>query len=560
MTAGRFTHRGIFAWGAAIVGLALVTGCGRAPEAGDLSQVTGGSANEEQENNAPDQLAQLAPGRKPFYREPPEPIGTGVQRSLPVTKVAAKETEKKHEPLFVDWPRPDFVLFVTGQQQGYIEPCGCTGLANQKGGMARRHTLVDHLRREKGWPVVPLDVGNQVRRFGRQQEIKFQMTVEALKKIGYSGVTFGPEDLGLSVGELMAATASPTDNPQDAIFLSANVAILDESLTGKYRVLKVNGKRIGVTAVLGSEERKRIQSDEIIHQSPEEGLRAVWPKLAAARCDVYVLLCHASLEESAALAQKFPHFDIVVTAGGAGEPTFQLEKIPNTKSQMVQVGTKGMYAGVIGFYSTGTRRTRYQRVPLDDRFKDSPDMLALLASYQEQLKHAGLEGLGLRPLPHPSGSTFVGSKACADCHTKAFEVWENSKHAHATDSLVHPGERTDIPRHYDPECLSCHVTGWNPQKHFPYKSGYESLEKSLAMHGSGCENCHGPGSHHVAAESGDIEVSSAQLAKLRESMRLPLAEAERRCIECHDVDNSPDFHVRGAFEKYWEQIRHEGTD
>src|SRR5690606_12618360 len=130
-----------------------------------------------------------------------------------------------------------------------------------------------------------------------------------------------------------------------------NVAILDESLTGKYRVLKVNGKRIGVTEVLGSEERKRIQSDEIIHQSPEEGLRAVWPKLAAARCDVYVLLCPASLEESAALAQKFPHFDIVVTAGGAGEPTFQLEKIPNTKSQMVQVGTKGMYAGVIGFYS-----------------------------------------------------------------------------------------------------------------------------------------------------------------------------------------------------------------
>ena len=43
-------------------------------------------------------------------------------------------------------------------------------------------------------------------------------------------------------------------------------------------------------------------------------------------------------------------------------------------------------------------------------------------------------------------------------------------------------------------------------------------------------------------------------------MRLPLAEAERRCIECHDVDNSPDFHVRGAFEKYWEKVRHEGKD
>jgi quercetin dioxygenase-like cupin family protein len=43
---------------------------------------------------------------------------------------------------------------------------------------------------------------------------------------------------------------------------------------------------------------------------------------------------------------------------------------------------------------------------------------------------------------------------------------------------------------------------------------------------------------------------------------LPLNEAEKKCMECHDLDNSPDFHVHGAFgweeafEHYWEQVEH----
>jgi hypothetical protein len=489
-------------------------------------------------------------------------IGSGLaqdaaKNSAQKTASAAQAAKPEHEPLFVDWPRPQMALVLTGQQMGYIEPCGCTGLANQKGGLARRHTFIKQLA-AKGWPLVSLDVGNQVRRFGRQAEIKFQMAVAGLKQIGYSGITFGPDDLRLSIGELVAATVA--EDPQDSPFLCANVAIIDESLLSKFRVFKSGGKTIGVTAVLGDEERKAIRSDEIIHTPVEDALKALWPAMKAAKCDVYVLLAHASLEETAIIAQKFPVFDIVVTAGGGGEPTFQPEKIPHTKSLMVQVGTKGMYAGVIGVYDDPAKRFRYQRVPLDDRFTDSQDMLDLMASYQDQLREAGLEGLGLKPLAHPSGHTFVGSKACADCHSTAYAIWEKTPHAHATDSLVHPGERSDIPRHHDPECLSCHVTGWNAQKYFPYLSGYEDLERSLSMHGSGCENCHGPGSAHVAVESGDLDATPAQRQKLMEGMRLPLAEAERRCMECHDHDNSPDFHVRGAFEKYWEKVKHEGKD
>jgi hypothetical protein len=104
------------------------------------------------------------------------------------------------------------------------------------------------------------------------------------------------------------------------------------------------------------------------------------------------------------------------------------------------------------------------------------------------------------------------------------------------------------------------VTGWNPQGFYPYVSGYLSLEKSPHLLGSGCENCHGPGSQHSAAESGDIEATDDMLVKFREEMRLPLSAAQDRCIECHDIDNSPSFHQEGAFEKFWEQVEHYGKD
>ncbi len=59
---------------------------------------------------------------------------------------------------------------------------------------------------------------------------------------------------------------------------------------------------------------------------------------------------------------------------------------------------------------------------------------------------------------------------------KEYDIWLNGvdgeggeigPHSRATRDLTDPGERTWVKRNYDPECLSCHVTGWNPQNFFP---------------------------------------------------------------------------------------------
>jgi len=89
-----------------------------------------------------------------------------------------------------------------------------------------------------------------------------------------------------------------------------------------------------------------------------------------------------------------------------------------------------------------------------------------------------------------------------------------------------------------------------------------SLERTPQLQHNGCENCHGPGATHVAAESGAGNPSADLVAKMREAMKLPIAGgvAERKCLECHDLDNSPEFQKPGAFEKYWKEIVHRGKE
>lgn len=138
-----------------------------------------------------------------------------VPESIIATELVA-ETDAITDPViggpedYNTWGMPELALVVTGQQHGYIEPCGCTGLDRQKGGVARRFTFMQQLR-DKGWTLLPVDAGNLVRRFGRQAEVKLQQSVRALKTMGYEAVGFGPDDVRLGVGELLAVAAGPGD-------------------------------------------------------------------------------------------------------------------------------------------------------------------------------------------------------------------------------------------------------------------------------------------------------------------------------------------------------------
>lgn len=458
---------------------------------------------------------------------------------------------------FSTWPAPDAVLFITGDQHGYIEPCGCTGLEKQKGGVARRYTFMNQLR-DMGWNLIPIDAGNQIRRIGQQAAIKFEKSSSALTQMKYQAVGFGPGDLRLGAGDLIAHTYA--DSPENAMYVSANLVLLDPELLPTHKLVRQGEWNIGLTSILDPDALEAGLGSDVTIKPIKSAAAAVLKEMNAAGANFRVLTFFGDEQVAKQLMVDVPGFDVIVVSGGYGEPTYQPQSIEGSQTKVIVTGNKGMFVGLVGLYQN--QPMKYARVPLTSEYKDAPEMRKLMAEYQQQLEQLGLSGLGLTPTPHSSGQTFVGSKKCGECHKTAFEIWEASAHAEATEHIVKPTEgRGDVPRHFDPECLSCHVTGWNPQRYTPYESGYLSLEKSAHLTGNGCENCHGPGAGHAEAEAENSGVSEERKKSLRLAMQLPLERAKERCMECHDLDNSPDFHDEDAFEdEYWPQVEHYGLD
>ena len=304
---------------------------------------------------------------------------TSPDRGADVAATTVDTFTQRNGAIFKDWPDPQAVIVITGQLDGYIEPCGCTGKENQKGGLSRRQNFLRALE-AAAWPVLAVDLGGQVRRFGRQSEVKFQSIADGLKQMGYSAVGFGPGDLRLPAEELVAAVAPVGDQPTP--FVSANVGLLglDANITPRFRVVDVGGVRIGITAVLGEKQAAEITNDAVEVRPASQAIEPVAAELRKAGCAHQILLAWAEPDETKKLAAKFPQFDIVVTAGGADEPPATLPELAGGKARLVELGHKGMFAVAIGLFADNKAALRSQRVPLDARWGESPDMIRLLGT------------------------------------------------------------------------------------------------------------------------------------------------------------------------------------
>ena len=60
-------------------------------------------------------------------------------------------------------------------------------------------------------------------------------------------------------------------------------------------------------------------------------------------------------------------------------------------------------------------------------------------------------------------------------------------------------------------------------------------------------------------KAGRLAEDDPVVRKSNRGMRLTKAKAKREhCMQCHDLDNSPDFLEEDGFNTYWEQIEHGG--
>ena len=119
----------------------------------------------------------------------------------------------------------------------------------------------------------------------------------------------------------------------------------------------------------------------------------------------------------------------------AAEHAHQDRRAPN--SHLIEVGHKGMYVVVVGLYKNGPTPFRYQRVPLDHRFADAPEIDAMHVEYQKRLETLGTRRVGARSRARiRRAASSPAARRAPTATLSATEVYVNTPHSHATETLV----------------------------------------------------------------------------------------------------------------------------
>jgi hypothetical protein len=229
-----------------------------------------------------------------------------------------------------------------------------------------------------------------------------------------------------------------------------------------------------------------------------------------------------------AFTAKFPEVDAWLLAGGPGRV---MSSVTATNGALiVGPGDRGRELGFLTIEKgkdVKQRRAEFKSIALGKWVKDSPAAKALM----ESSNHLG-EPAKSTPTPTPtptltptptvaSTNRYIGNGSCKLCHEQIFDKWQDTKHAHAFETLVAKKEDKNQ------KCLSCHTTG------FGQATGFGNALDGVNLKGVGCEGCHGTGEYHVTSGN-----------------RNTVAPTEALCKSCHDAANSPKF----VFEEYVKRV------
>jgi Cytochrome c554 and c-prime len=473
-------------------------------------------------------------------------------------------------PLFREWPQPDFVLLLSGQQHGYIQACGCS--EPQYGGLVRRYNFLKTLQ-QKEWPVVALDVGDIPQTKGPQMlpnvqgMLKYDYSMQALKKMGYAAVGIGEYEGALPLTEALAAYAMNEPEPRvlaGNLDRTKNKAFIEATATSRVVDVGKTKLKVGVISVVGPTVAGKIKDPAVHFESVKTTLQGLLPAIEKEKANLKVLLYQGTDAEAKKCAEVFPSLNVILCLSEEDEPSSRPTKVKET--MIVSVGHKGKHVGVVGaFAKNGQPQNgfdlRYQMVTLGPEYetpkneeKDHP-IMQLMEQYTKDLKdHDYLAKYPqvnhpLQMAMPPAVPTFVGSERCMKCHEDAGKVWKTTPHAHAYQTLV--DDKNPSGRQFDGECIVCHVVG------FGYKTGFESLEKTPKLTDVGCESCHGPSSEHAKNPENaawrkllnpwKYNPNEDKAAKARRTLQI-----DQFCQKCHDTDND----VHWDFNKNWPKVEH----
>lgn len=464
--------------------------------------------------------------------------------------LAADKTPSKVEPqkLFVGWPegKPEVVLLLSGQTYGYLQKCGCSN--PQKGGLERRYNLVEKLRKEKGWSVIGLDIGDTLRRLrftpdDKQTLAKYARVMEAMKLMDYRAVAVGEEEYRMGLLKVIGEYALQPKNEYPRMLI-ANLENPSDfvDIPRKGEIVKVNNTTLGIVGLTGGPVFNKFVGNNNFDQSAKFNPEAIkvlngvfdeWAK-AKQNTDLNILLYQGPFElrdettgqikknpdgspvrPAVAAAEAIKKFQIVVCLSDYDSaPPAQPYYANDKQTMIIRTGVRGQSVGLVGVFKTDKGYSlHYQLVDITEEFDTPPDqekdhpILQMLQSYADQVERNDY----LSKIPKKKseqqvtfkGATYVGDSECVVCHKAEHDLWAKSKHAEAYKALEVIATKP-TKRNFDGECIVCHTVGYE------YESGYVNAKQTPHLKNVQCESCHGPASLHVAEEKANIGKPAAQ--------------------------------------------------
>jgi len=389
-------------------------------------------------------------------------------------------------------------VFLTGNELGELRPCGCS--SGQLGGFERRPAILNAVPPQKKLIV---DTGSLVDNDSEQNLLKFDIMVQAFNLLDYDLVSLNAKDLDIAAGRGLL------DNMASVFsVISSQGGGLPTKFT---KQLSLNGKTLAVTIAAFDAESSPIEQISELFAQPA-GLLTV---------NILILNnCSAEIIES---IRQTGIVDCIVCPPEADEA--ELISSPDEKPIVVSVGRFGRYIGrlqITAADSLGRSPAQprdaneldlaFLPVPVTEDLPQDKSLIGLYRTYQNLVKKENL----LEKHPRfalPNGLEYTGSKSCKSCHKYEYKKWSKKAHARAYATLE------KVNSQYDPECIICHVVG------FEYQGGFVSQQQSSkTLRNVGCENCHGPGSEHIKTRGHTLT-----------------AEPKSDCTDCHTPENSPRY-------------------
>lgn len=429
----------------------------------------------------------------------PGPDANG-QRKAPAGPAASSEPDVTANTDVVEGAGPLFVL--TGNEKGFIRPCGCSKPA--LGGIHRRATQLEKLR-AKNPGLHLLSIGDLVVSGGRQQRLKFETFLMSMMMMGYEALAPGAGEFALGLDYLMEMRSFGSFP-----FVGLNVAKDGQPLFKDH--VKLGDGPYVVTGLIAA-----LPGVDGIAFTPPAAALKEWLATRDAANDKIIVLFNGTKAEAVALASAVPKGwlkRLTIVFGGAFDGPFELRR---TAVPVISVGSKGRFLA----YLRPEAEQRLSHFRLEEEIEGQADVAAMLEGYRQSLADEKLvENVPRRPVE----IEYIGDQGCVECHEDSCKLLDPTPHERAWASL----EATND--HHDPECVSCHVTGWAES------TGFVTKENTPKLINVTCEACHGPGEQHASVQTPTV---NGKLGK-------------QFCVKCHDPDNSPKF----DFDTYWPKIRH----